>query len=101
MNDWASFEPRLRRESGPPADYDPASFGEGNVYYGPALMWHELRQRIGDDTFWSIVRDWPQEHAFGNATAEEYIDWLNEQTGRDLTSFYNGWLNGTISPNRR
>lgn len=100
MHYWASFEPRLRRESGPPADYDPATFGEGNVYYSPALMWHALRQKLGDAKFWEIVRAWPSVHEDGNADRATLIAWLNEQTGQDLTSFYDAWLLGARSPAR-
>ena len=32
---------------------------QGNIYYGPALMWHELRKRIGDKAFWAMVKEWP------------------------------------------
>ena len=42
------LEPASARPAGPPAAYDPAAFGESNIYYGPALMWRELRRRIGD-----------------------------------------------------
>ncbi|MCW2765924.1 MAG: pepN 3 [Nocardioides sp.] len=100
MNYWASFEPRLRRESGPPAAYDPATFGEGNIYYGPALMWDELRQRIGDDAFFALVRDWPRANEFGNAGREDYLPWLEERTGLELTSFFDDWLLGAKSPAR-
>jgi aminopeptidase N len=96
--DWATFEPRLRRESGPPADYDPATFAEGNVYYGPALMWNELRKKIGDDRFWELVRAWPSVHRYANADREDLVSWLNEQTGEDLTGFYDAWLLGAKSP---
>ena len=101
MHYWASFEPRMRRESGPPANYDPATFGEGNIYYGPALMWHELRKRIGDAKFWEIVRAWPSVHQDANADRATFIAWLNEQTGEDLTDFYDSWLLGAKSPARR
>ena len=63
MDEWASFEPDLRAESGPPADYDPAEFAARNVYYCPALMWHELRQQLGDEEFFAMVRAWPESHA--------------------------------------
>jgi len=100
MDYWASFEPRLRRESGPPADYDPATFGEGNVYYGPALMWHELRRRIGDDAFFALVRDWPQAHEDANAGRDDYLPWLEERTGLELSDFFDAWLLGPRSPSR-
>ncbi len=73
----------MRAESGPPADYDPTQFGEGNIYYGPALMWHELRKRIGDDAFWKVVRDWPARDPETNAARDEYLDWLVDQTHVD------------------
>ena len=57
MDEWAALEVGMRAESGPPGDYDPAEFGEGNVYYGPALMWHELREMLGDD---AVLRDDPR-----------------------------------------
>ena len=44
----------MRCQYGPPADYHPGSFGEGNVYYIPALMWDLVRQRLGTDEFWRL-----------------------------------------------
>ena len=85
MDTWAAAEPGMRAESGPPGDYDPTTFGQGNIYYGPALMWHELRKKIGDDAFWAMVRKWPQVNARGNATREDYLDWIEEETGEELT----------------
>ena len=45
----ATFERQSRKVNGPPATYDPRTFGEIQVYYGPALMWDEIRRRVGDD----------------------------------------------------
>lgn len=100
MDYWATFEPDLRADSGPPADYDPATFGASNIYYGPALMWDELRKRIGDDEFFALVRDWPAEHADSNAGRDDYLPWIEEQTGLELTSFFDSWLLGKTSPAR-
>ena len=52
MDDYAAADAFLREQSGPPGAYDPETFGEGNIYYLPALMWHTLREDIGDDAFW-------------------------------------------------
>lgn len=100
MDYWAGFEPRLRAEAGPPADYDPDSFGAANVYYSSALMWNALRQRIGDDEFWSLVRAWPAVHADGNADYDDITSWWSEQTGEDLSGFFDSWLLGEKSPTR-
>jgi aminopeptidase N len=100
MDEWAEFESDMRRESGPPGNYDPAQFGEGNVYYGPALMWHELRKRLGDDEFFRIVREWPESRSNKNSNREDYLAWIEEQTGEELTSFFDAWLLGEKTPPR-
>jgi aminopeptidase N len=100
MDEWAEFESDMRRESGPPADYDPAQFGEGNIYYGPALMWHELRKRLGDDMFFEMVREWPEARSDKNSGREDYLAWIEEQTGKELTAFFDAWLLGEKTPPR-
>ena len=99
MDDYASFEASMRAESGPPADYDPTQFGEGNIYYGPALMWHELRKEIGDDTFFEVVRDWPARDPESNAGRDDYLPWLVEHTGVPR-SFFDDWLLSPTTPDR-
>ncbi|MGD9960045.1 M1 family metallopeptidase [Nocardioides sp.] len=95
---WAPFESQLRAESGPPGAYEAGEFGEGNIYYGPALMWNALRHRLGPPAFWAMVRAWPQVHAEGNATREQYFDWIEKETGQELTSFFDDWIMGTTTP---
>lgn len=99
MADYALVEKRMRAESGPPGDYDPTTFGEGNVYYGPALMWDELRKRIGDDAFWAVVREWPESRSMGNAGREEFLPWLVERTGVEQ-QFFDDWLLSPTTPER-
>jgi aminopeptidase N len=100
MDDWAETEPRLRSDYGPPADYDPEAFGAGNVYYGPALMWDELRKRFGDDEFWRLVRAWPAANDNGNADYDDITSWWSKQTGEDLSGFFDDWLLGETTPKR-
>ena len=100
LDAYAVIEEESRAESGPPAAYDPGEFGEGNVYYGPALMWHELRERIGDDTFFRVMREWPTERDNGSSDRDDYWAWLEEETGEELTSFFDAWLLGETTPPR-
>ena len=97
---WAAREPGLRREDGPPGAYDPGSFGGSGVYYGPALMWHEIRERVGDEAFWAMVRAWPATRDNGHATREEYLAWVEEELGTDLDDLTDAWLLGATSPPR-
>ena len=100
MDLWASTEELARSESGPPAAYDPGEFGEGNIYYGPALMWHELRERLGDDEFWRVTRAWPEARDNVSTDREDYLAWLEDETGEELTDFFDAWLLGETTPDR-
>lgn len=97
---WAQDEPAMRAESGPPAAYDPATFGEGNAYYSGALMWHEVRELLGDETFWRLVRDWPASRPYGTASYDDVVSWWSTEAGRDLAPVFDAWLLGTDSPPR-
>lgn len=100
LDHYAAIEEGARAESGPPAAYDPGEFGEGNIYYGPALMWHELRERIGDDEFFRILREWPTARDNRSSNRDDYWAWLEEQTGEELTAFFDAWLLGETTPPR-
>ncbi|MDT0203449.1 M1 family metallopeptidase [Nocardioides sp. AE5] len=100
MDNWATYEVGFRADAGPPGNYDASRFAESNVYYGPALMWHELRGMLGDDRFWDMVRTWPTVNPMGNPTREEYLAWIQEYTGEDLTAFFDAWLLGEETPPR-
>jgi aminopeptidase N len=95
---WASYDAGLRREAGPPADYRRDSFGSGNVYYIPAVMWDRLRRRLGDDLFWRLVRAWPESRADGNASYADITRWWSQQSGQDLSGFFARWLRSRRSP---
>lgn len=98
---WAAeVEPQARRESGPPAAYDPATFGEGNAYYSGALMWDEVRRQLGDEEFWRLVRAWPRSRPYGTASYDDVVAWWSQESGRDLAPTFDAWLLGETSPPR-
>ncbi|MEZ5193059.1 MAG: M1 family aminopeptidase [Nocardioides sp.] len=98
MRDVADLDQQYRDQAGPPGDYLAGEFGSGNVYFCPALMWHRLRQGLGDEEFWRLVREWPRVHAFGNADRDDWFAWVEEQTGRDLDAFFAAWIDGETTP---
>jgi aminopeptidase N len=93
------YDDYLRGTSGPPAAWDPMMFGDSNIYYIPAVMYHDMRAAMGDDAFWSMVRDWPAQNVNGGATSEEYIAYLAERSGLPAT-FFDDWLYSTTTPAR-
>jgi aminopeptidase N len=100
MDNLRTYDQQLRDASGPPADYDATMFGDGNVYYCPALMWHELRGLLGEEEFWRLTREWPRAAAYANADRDQLTSWWSEQSGRDLTEFFASWLDGKTTPRR-
>ena len=98
LSDLAAQDSEMRASAGPPANYDPATFAEGNIYYPPALMWHQIRRRIGDDRFWPLVRAWPRSRDNGNASYVDITGWWSRKTGQNLRPLFDQWLLGETSP---
>lgn len=94
--DWVSrfraYNSFGRETDGPPGAYFRDEFGLTCVYYCTAAMFERLRKDVGDDTFWRLVRQWPQTHLNTNADRREFEAWVEARTGRDLTDFFRRWL---------
>ena len=94
--DWArsfrSVNASFRPFDGPPAAYDPGRFGEICVYYCTAAMLDRLRTMLGARAFNRLVRRWPQTHLNATADRATYVAWVEAQTGRELSAFFDRWL---------
>jgi aminopeptidase N len=95
---FAAFAGPLRAQYGPPADYRPGTFGEGNAYYIPALMWDTIRQRLGDEEFWSLAVRWLRTHRFTSQDRDTLATWWSKASGQDLTPVFHAWLEGPREP---
>jgi aminopeptidase N len=62
------------------------------VYRRGGMTLQALREKIGDDPFFRILRNWTAEHSHGNATTAQFIDLAERISGQDLTAFFNTWL---------
>ncbi|GAA5106460.1 M1 family metallopeptidase [Alloalcanivorax gelatiniphagus] len=90
----------LRDQYGPPGAYDPRQFGGSNIYYTPALMWNELRVDLGDEEFFRIARSWLADNDNTSASREQIYAHWEEETGRELSAFFDGWITGERTPRR-
>jgi aminopeptidase N len=70
------------------------------VYAGGALLLHELRQQMGDEAFFALLREWATRYEHGNATTEEFIALAEEIAGEDLGTFFDDWLFTPWTPER-
>jgi len=73
--------------------------GSSDMYYKGANMLHTLRQLLEDDEKWrSILRGMNSEFYHQTVTTEQIENYLSEQTGIDLTAFFNQYLRSTKIP---
>ncbi|MET9427428.1 MULTISPECIES: M1 family metallopeptidase [unclassified Streptomyces] len=77
---------------------DPPVYGRG------AMVLHKIRQAVGDDTFFGILRGWPAKYRHGNASTEDFTRYVEEAAGEELSGKLSGvwdtWLYGDERPAR-
>jgi aminopeptidase N len=66
-------------------------FGD-QVYSGGALALQALRDRVGDTTFFRILRTWYGLYRGRNATTPDFLRVASEVAGQDLRAFLSDWL---------
>jgi aminopeptidase N len=98
LRGFSTYAGPLRAQYGPPTDYRPGTFGEGNAYYIPALMWDTIRQRVGDDEFWSLATRWLRTHRVTSQDRDTLAAWWSKASGQDLTPVFHAWLEGPGEP---
>jgi aminopeptidase N len=76
----------------PPGDPRPATLFDISVYLRGGMTLQALRERIGDATFIGILRRWVSEHRHGNASVADFIALAEQESGRDLSAFFDVWL---------
>jgi hypothetical protein len=72
---------------------DPYQYGPV-VYNKGALFFHELRQEIGDQAFFSALKTYYQDYSFRIAHGEDLLDIFEVAADRNLDNLYQQWLYG-------
>ncbi|MER5357960.1 M1 family metallopeptidase [Streptomyces sp. NPDC002785] len=104
MHDAYSRSDGWRAAGGPPARPDVPAAGRKLslfrpvVYDGSALILYALRQEIGEAAFDRLERSWVKDHRDSNAATADFVRLASQTAGRDLTSFFDGWLYGKKTP---
>jgi len=62
------------------------------VYVRGAMTLQALRNRIGDDDFWALLRTWVTAHHNGNASIAQFMARAEQVSGEDLAGFFQAWL---------
>lgn len=69
------------------------------VYIKGAWVLRMLRHEMGDEKFFSMIREYYRMHQYGNASTEDLKEIATKYAGKDLTQFFNQWIyegNGII-----
>ena len=77
----------------PPGDPgSPVYLFDGTIYYRGGMTLQALREKVGDEAFFRIMRDWAQQNRFGTVTTPQFIALAEDESGMDLGAFFQAWL---------
>jgi aminopeptidase N len=76
----------------PPGDPGADDLFNGAVYDRGAMTLHVLRQTIGDQAFFRLLRAWPTRHHDGNATTAQLVAMAERISGQELSELFDTWL---------
>jgi len=76
----------------PDALQDPSQLFHTPVYDRGAMTLQALRVKIGDPTFFSLLRAWYERNKYGNVTTSDFISLAERKSGRNLGHFFRVWL---------
>jgi aminopeptidase N len=72
-------------------------FNQG-VYQRGALTLHALRLRVGDDDFFTILRQYYETYRDSNAATEDFIRIAEQVSGQELDALFLAWLYDETPP---
>ena len=62
------------------------------MYDRGAMTLHALRQRIGDERFFRLVRTWATTQAGDTVSTPEFVALAEQVAGQQLDAFFDQWL---------
>ncbi len=69
-----------------------------NSYQKGAWVLHMLRNEVGEELFWEIIRKYYSDYQFSNAKSSDFIEIVNRITEKDYYPFFNQWLKRSGQP---
>ncbi|MDT3400368.1 M1 family metallopeptidase [Streptomyces sp. B1866] len=75
-----------------PGDPGPENQFHDAVYDRGALALQALREEIGDDAFFAVLKGWTAEHRYGNAAVRDFEAYAEKTSGKELTGLFDTWL---------
>jgi hypothetical protein len=72
--------------------YDPKVLFGATVYFKGASVLHMLRRILGDEAFFSLMRDWATLFAFGNVSTDDLRVLASSHHRESLDWFFDQWV---------
>ena len=91
-----TFDEVPLRQSSRVADFSPQM--ESLTSARGAMVLHMLRWRVGDEAFFSTLRDLISGHTWGTLTTDAFRELYEDATGKDLDGFFLQWTETNITP---
>jgi len=70
------------------------------VYQRGAMAAQALRTRIGDPSYFGLLRAWVSQRRGGNGSSAQFEALAASVSGQDLTGFFDAWLRAPVPPAR-
>ncbi|HEY8478350.1 MAG TPA: M1 family metallopeptidase [Spirillospora sp.] len=88
------YESPLAQElwNNPPGDPGREKMFGRSVYDRGGMTLVALRDRVGENTFYEILRTWAKERRHSHGTTRQFIDTANKVSGQRLDGFFEDWL---------
>ncbi len=71
---------------------------DDRVYKRGALTLHVLRRRIGDESFFALLRDWTTRYRHGTAVTDDFTGLAANYAHESLRPLWDAWLYSTRVP---
>ena len=82
----------------PPGDPGSVELFAPTVYVRGGMTLQALRERVGDDAFFRLLRRWVDDHRDGTASTDDFVGLAEEVTGQDLEALFDSWLYDPVTP---
>ena len=69
-----------------------------NTYQKGAWVLHMLRNKVGDEVFFKILRQFYQRFQYNNAVTDDFVAISNKISGQNLSTFFSQWLTRSDYP---
>lgn len=82
----------------PPGDPGTTELFQNSVYVRGAMTLQALREAIGDDAFFTVLRSWIDEHRDSVASTPDFIELAERVSGAQLDDLFAEWLYSPTLP---